>query len=124
VDIADHRYTKPCFDYLKSQFGDRVHLLEGDSREVVPVLRQTPQQFDLFHIDGGHGFGIAHADLCNILEFCKDGATLLVDDTDDPMIDALCDFMVVQGRLTRIKLDRLWTSPPALWHSLFRVHRR
>jgi hypothetical protein len=121
IDLGEHRYTKPCFELLKSRFGDRVELLIGDSRDVLPVLRRTRRTFDLYHVDGGHGFDVAHSDICNVLDFCKDGATLLVDDSDNPLIDALCDMFVMQGTMTRLRPDRLWSDQIGGWHALFRV---
>ena len=83
VDIGEHRYTLPCYDYLKMAFGERVELHIGDSRDVIPSLRRERERFDLFHLDGGHGFNVAHADLCNLMDFAEEGSTLLVDDTND-----------------------------------------
>jgi hypothetical protein len=120
VDIGMHSYTRPCYDYLRSVFGDRVRLHLGDSREVLPVLRGYGQQFDLFHLDGGHGFSIAQADLCNIIEYSPKGSTLLVDDVNDHMIASLCDFYVLRGRISRITLSRLWSE--TLDHEFFRIH--
>lgn len=66
VDIGHHGYTRSCFAYLKSVFGERARLEIGDSRDVLPVLRQGAR-YDLYHIDGGHGLATAHADLlCNV----------------------------------------------------------
>lgn len=121
VDLGEHRYTQPCFDLLKSRFGDRVELLIGDSRDVLPVLRRTGRSFDLYHVDGGHGFDVAHSDICNVLDFCKSGGALLVDDTDNPLIDALCDMLVMQGAMARLHPHRLWSEQIGGWHALFRV---
>jgi predicted O-methyltransferase YrrM len=62
VDIGHHRYTIPCFQQLKKDFGDRIELLIGDSREVVPTINDT---FDLVHIDGGHSLNVAEKDITN-----------------------------------------------------------
>lgn len=120
VDICMHAYTRPCYDYLRSVFGERVTLHVGDSRDVVPILRRRRERFDLYHLDGGHGFNVAHSDLCNLLEFADEGTTLLVDDTNDHLIDGLCDYYVLQGQMTPIKLERLWSA--TIDHKLFRVN--
>ena len=122
VDIGQHAYTRPCYEYLRSIFGGRVELYIGDSREVIPSLRRQQQRFDLYHLDGGHGHGVAHADLCNLLDFADEGSTLLVDDTDDNIIDGMCDLYVLQGQISHMKLDRIWS--PTTAHKLFRVNRR
>ena len=122
VDIGMHAYTQPCYEYLKSVFGDRIALHIGDSRDVVPSLRRQKERFDLYHLDGGHGFNVAHADLCNLLDFADEGSTLLVDDTNDHLIDGLCDYYVLQGQMSHMKLERLWSDTPD--HKLFRVNRQ
>ena len=119
IDLAAHPYTIPCYDYLRSVFGDRVRLHFGDSREVMPAISAALSSYDLFHLDGGHGFEIAHADICNILNCSRTGATLLVDDTGHPDIDAMCDFYVMSGRLIRIEMKRLWSD--TINHRLFTV---
>ncbi len=120
VDICHHPYTKPCFDYLRSVFGDRVRLHAGDSRDVLPVLRDERRIYDLIHVDGGHNFYIAHADLRNVLDLASKGATLLFDDVNDHLISALCDYYVLRGRLSRMKLNTLWKTTSD--HELFRIH--
>jgi hypothetical protein len=120
VDICHHPYTMPCYEYLKGIFGDRIRLYAGDSRDVLPVLRGERKAYELFHVDGGHNFYIAQADLCNVLDFSAKGATLLFDDVNDHLISSLCDFYVLRGRLSRMKLNTLWQ--PTNDHELFRVH--
>jgi hypothetical protein len=120
VDIGQHGYTRPCYEYLRSVFGSRVRLHIGDSRDVLPVLRGGDQRFDLFHLDGGHGFSIAQADLCNIIDFSSAGSTLLVDDVNDHMIASLCNFYVMKGRISRMTLSRLWSQTTD--HELFRIN--
>jgi hypothetical protein len=119
IDIGMHAYTRPCFDYLRSIFGNRVRLYIGDSREVLPVLRQDADRYDLYHLDGGHGFGIALADLTNLLNFGSKSVTMMVDDTGQHDIDAMCDFYVMQGRMRRLGFSRLWA--PTIHHKLFRT---
>jgi hypothetical protein len=120
VDIGMHAYTQPCFDYLKSVFGDRVELRVGDSRDVLPILQGEDRRYDLFHLDGGHGFNVAVADLCNILNFSERPSTLLVDDINDHMIAALCDYYVMRGRISPIRLRKFWSIT---WdHAFYRIH--
>jgi hypothetical protein len=109
VDIGWHKYTVPCYEYLKTAFGDRVNLVVGDSREVLPSLRHlSPLKFDLFHIDGGHGVGMALTDLINIIDMASIGSTILFDDTPVFELDALLDYLCVRGILSRVYLSRLW----------------
>ena len=120
VDIACHSYTQPCFDYLRSAFGSRVNLHIGDSRDVLPALRERGVgQYDLYHLDGGHGFALGYTDLCNMLSMARKPATLLFDDTDNDRLDALCDYYVMLGRLSRVEMKRLWSD--TICHRLFRT---
>ena len=121
VDIAVHSYVRPCFEYLQSVFGDRVRLHIGDSQEVLPVLRSQGEAFDLVHIDGGHGFSVAHNDLCNSFHLFSGDGLLLVDDTDSPIIDYMCDYYALLGAMSRVHLSSLWSRTPA--HAVFRVNR-
>lgn len=56
VDLGEHKYTIPCFNQIRKDFGNRLHLIIGDSTETVPKLHK---KFDLIHIDGGHTLDIA-----------------------------------------------------------------
>ncbi len=126
VDIGYHAYTRPCFEFLRSVFGDRVQLLIGDSREVVPALRLRPNlAFDRFHVDGGHETGIAFTDISNVISLCRDRDVILIDDTDNMEILALCDYLCVRGTLSPVKLATLWregTEQPYR-SALFTVHK-
>jgi Methyltransferase domain len=109
IDIGVHAYTVPCFDYLHSVFGERVNLLIGDSREVLPRLsKQSAWDFDLFHIDGSHGFASAESDLCNILNIAKRADVILFDDVDFKILDALCDYYVLRGLVARVAIPRIF----------------
>lgn len=44
----------PCYEYLKTCFGDRIDLIKGPSEEVLPKLLATNNTFDSYFIDGGH----------------------------------------------------------------------
>lgn len=83
LDICAHKYTEPCFNYLRSQFGDRIRLIKGNSLTVLPVSLNNDNNFTGYHIDGGHGVDIAEADLVNILSVAKNGSVICFDDTDD-----------------------------------------
>jgi len=83
LDICSHTYTEPCFNYLRSQFGDRIKLLKGNSLTVLPVSLNNDNSYSGYHIDGGHGVDVAEVDLVNILSVAKDGNVICFDDTDD-----------------------------------------
>ena len=79
VDIAWHRYTIPCYKQIKKDFGDRIQLLVGDSRAVVPTI---VDEFDLVHIDGGHSLDIARSDIINTNKLLKKNSVIIMDDVN------------------------------------------
>ena len=122
VDIGMHVYTRPCYEYLRAAFPGRLRLHIGDSRDILPILRLEKRRFDIYHIDGGHGITTAQSDLANVLAFDCHGATLLMDDTDNPMIDGICDYYELRGDLTRLRMNTLWSATERWSHALFRMH--
>ncbi len=79
VDIAIHRYTIPCFEQLKKDFGDRIELYVGDSRVVVPGIND---KFDVVHIDGGHVIQVAEHDIINTNRLLNNNAIIVMDDVN------------------------------------------
>jgi hypothetical protein len=79
VDIGWHKYTIPCYQQIKQDFGDRIQLLIGDSRNVVPNIND---KFDLIHIDGGHSLDIAESDIVNTNRLLMDNAVIIMDDVN------------------------------------------
>ncbi len=122
IDLGHHAYTLPCFNYLKTVFGDRLNLEIGDSREILPTIFHSGHRYDLFHIDGGHSFGVAHADLASMIQFCRDGDVILFDDTDleHLLLDELCDIYAIKGLVTRVQTSKLWSGNR---HVLLRVNK-
>lgn len=79
VDINWHRYTLPCYEQIKRDFGDRIQLLVGDSRLVVPTI---DDKFDLIHIDGGHSLDIAESDITNTNKLLMNNSVIIMDDVN------------------------------------------
>jgi hypothetical protein len=82
LDICNHNYTLPCFNYLNRVFGDRIKLTKGNSAFQLPLILNL-NNYSSFHIDGGHGVDIAELDLVNIIAKAKDGSIICFDDTDE-----------------------------------------
>jgi predicted O-methyltransferase YrrM len=103
VDIAEHAYTRPCYEVLRQMFGDRIELLVGDSTEVLPRIKSdaatAAPEYDLIHIDGCHDPSVAHADIVNSYSLSKYGTVLVMDDYDFPNLHALWDAAVDFYRL-------------------------
>jgi predicted O-methyltransferase YrrM len=79
VDLGEHRYTLPCFRVLKQHFGDRIHLIIGDSQHVLPTLHH---KYELIHIDGGHFGNIPENDIVNTYPLTRVNTVLIMDDTN------------------------------------------
>jgi hypothetical protein len=101
-DIAHHKYTIPCFEYLKKIFANRLDLIVGDSRETVPIYLREENIPSAYIIDGGHGLSVAEADLCNIIDRAATGSIIAFDDTDMRTLRALINFYMLRGRVEAI----------------------
>jgi predicted O-methyltransferase YrrM len=91
-DICEHKYTRPCFEYLRTAFPDaKLTLIAGDSTITVPnYSKENPNaSFDLIHVDGGHLESVAYADMTAAIQLCATNGILILDDTQDPLIAAI-----------------------------------
>nr|QBK91309.1 MAG: methyltransferase [Pithovirus LCPAC202] len=85
-DICEYSYTKPCVDYLNSNFGNRITLIEGRSPEVYRrYLKDTNSlpKFDLIHVDGSHHWNVMFEEILLSLTCIKSGGYLLMGDTNE-----------------------------------------
>jgi len=83
-DMGAHSYTRSCFDYLSSQFPNRMKIEYGDSCQTVPayVAKNTGKVFDMIHIDGGHDEYVVRSDILNSIQL-SDGKTVIISDDDE-----------------------------------------
>jgi len=89
VDICSHQYTIPCYEILKTIFGDRIHLIPGDSMKTLPSLND---KYDLIHIDGCHEETVAESDILESYRLCKkSGGIMIMDDYNFPILKSLWD---------------------------------
>ena len=79
-DLAEHAYTRPCFQKLKEQFGDRIELTMGDSTKTLPKVTGV---YDVIHIDGGHDPAVATSDVVNAYRLSQPGKTIQIFDDYD-----------------------------------------
>jgi len=121
IDIGEHAYMRPCYDYLRQRFGERIEIIEGDSAQVLETLRRRGARFDLFHVDGGHSVERAYADLAGIVALSRDGQTLLLDDVNAKSVRAAANLLTMQGCLSPVSLLGELTSDQ---QQLFRIHRQ
>ena len=87
-DLVNHGYMMPCYLKLKETFGDRVHLVIGNSMET---LKHDTNTYDLILIDGGHETHVAENDIQESYRLSKDNTILIMDDYDYPQLHALWD---------------------------------
>jgi predicted O-methyltransferase YrrM len=87
-DLNDHKYTMPCYELLKTKFGNRINFIAGDSSKTLPKIRD---KYDLIHIDGGHDNFIAINDIINSYYLSKDNTILIMDNYDFHNLHELWD---------------------------------
>ena len=83
-DLGAHSYTRACFDYLSSQFPNRMKIQYGDSCQTLPayIAENTGKVFDMIHIDGGHDEDVVRSDILNSIQL-SDGKTVFISDDDE-----------------------------------------
>ena len=94
-ELGSFPYTKMAQDSLRSYFGDRFIVHDGDSRSTVPhfanaMRRQGhPDLCDVILIDGSHSPVTAKIDVINFREVARCNATVLIDDLNEGPGEAL-----------------------------------
>jgi hypothetical protein len=121
VDGAGHPYSRGAIEWLEQKFPERCKILIGDSRVVLPRLIEQRADFDLFHVDGGHDFDCAYKDMVNTIALARGGSLILLDDTNYPMLESLCDHLVLAGKVSRETMGRSWDAMGQ--HALLRTPR-
>lgn len=105
-DICQHSYTRPCFQYLYDNFGQRLSLYAGSSIDTVPAfLRSHPNQtYDIFHIDGSHDRNIANIDFFTCFDLAHHQSIMIWDDVDIPDLKQLWNGYISMGKVFPISL--------------------
>jgi hypothetical protein len=86
-DIGHHAYTKPCFNYIKSEFPHvNFEYIEGDSTLTMPKWIELNKSklglYDVIHVDGGHSEHCISNDMKNADILVKKGGIIIIDDTN------------------------------------------
>ena len=86
-DIGNHFYTKPCLDYIKTQFRHiNFEYIEGDSTLTMPKWIKSNQTsmscYDVVHVDGGYSDHCISNDIKNADLLVKIGGIIIIDDTN------------------------------------------
>jgi len=106
-DLGEHKYTMPCYEKMKETFGDRIHIITGDSTKTLETVSVT---YDLIHIDGGHQTEVANSDIINSYRLSKQGTILIMDDYDFHNLKSLWDSYINKYNLKQLNIN-LYNSP-------------
>jgi predicted O-methyltransferase YrrM len=115
-DIGQHPYTRPCYEYIKSKFPHvKFEYIEGDSTIIMPewvILNpESIGQYDLVHVDGGHSEECISNDMKNADILVKSGGTIIIDDTNDPIINRYVDEYIANRNYTELILFPTYGYP-------------
>jgi len=106
-DLGEHLYTRPCFEKLKETFGDRIHLVIGDSTKTLKDVNET---YDIIHIDGGHSTEVAQSDIVQSYRLAKKGTIFIMDDYNFENLHTLWDEYSLKYDLKPLDIT-LYNSP-------------
>jgi hypothetical protein len=102
IDLCQHKYTVPCYEYLKNRFGDRIDLIQSNSLLAFPLLASRRADFGLYIIDGGHGLTTAEVDLYNVIQFGRKGSVICFDDSDAAGLRVILNMYMLTGQIISI----------------------
>jgi predicted O-methyltransferase YrrM len=100
IDICIHPYVEPIHSFIRDLYPGQLDLIAGDSRIVFPS--NSPEKFDLYVVDGGHGIECCNADISSCLSHAKHGALLYIDDLDYTEVASVVDRFILQGKIREI----------------------
>jgi hypothetical protein len=82
IDICEHNYTIPCFEYLKKIYGNRIRLIKTSSESIGECLKD--QKFGGFHIDGAKH--LYQSDIAQSKLLSDVISYFLIDDTNQAIV--------------------------------------
>ena len=108
-DIGHHNYTKPCLEYIKSQFTNiNFEYIEGDSTSTIPKWIHNNKNliwsYDVVHVDGGHSEHCISNDMKNADLLLKTNGIIIIDDTNDPNINKYVDLYISFGNYIELNV--------------------
>lgn len=101
-DLGEHKYSRPCFEYLNAKFPNRLNVVWGDSTITIP--RSFGAVFDFIHIDGGHSRYVAESDFHNSKPFASNNCLVIIDDTDGNILDTLSQQLIKYNKFQQREL--------------------
>jgi predicted O-methyltransferase YrrM len=107
-DIGEHKYTNPCYNYIKSKFPSvSFEFVEGDSTKTMPSwISSHPEligSYDVVHLDGGHSEHCILNDMKNSDILVKKGGIIIIDDTNISHINKYVEKMLTSGKYEELK---------------------
>ena len=110
-DIGHHLYTKPCLNYIKSQYPHiNFEYVEGDSTLTMPKWIESNQPqlglYDVVHVDGGHSEHCISNDMKNADLLVKEGGIVIIDDTNVGHINKYVDLYLSSGKYMELEFLR------------------
>ena len=92
-DKCEHRYTKPCFEYLSRHFPGRLELIIGQSLEQLPIYKKLHPELiaDVVHIDGDNELSNCNGDFFHCLCFVNFKNILIFNNVNLPWVKMLWD---------------------------------
>ena len=114
-DLGNHKYTRPCVEYIRTQFPDtKIEIIYGNSVETIArYIKENPAQlstYDLCHLDGGHTQDIFSHDYANVKKLVKAGGVVIFDDYDLPEIRSFIDRKLAAKEIVEVVDDLVKTG--------------
>lgn len=106
-DIDQHKYTEPCYNYIKSKFPNvSFEFVKGDSTKTMPewinLHSSLVGTYDVVHLDGGHSEECILNDIKHSDILVKKGGLIIIDDTNMQHINKHVNHMVSSGKYKEV----------------------
>ena len=108
-DIGEHPYTKPCLEYIKTQFKHvNFEYIEGNSIITIPKWieenKEYIEKYDVVHVDGGHSDECIVNDMRNADILVKCNGIIIIDDTNMSHINKYVDLYLASGKYKELEI--------------------
>jgi len=103
-DLCKHAYTRPAYRVLTEFFKNRqLSLVCGDStKTVISAEKKMKGQFSIIHVDGGHSFRVAYADMLNSHALSAKQNVVIIDDINILGVRRAWELMIKRGYAKRL----------------------
>lgn len=80
IDLGEHSYTRPCYEAIEKMFPNRITLLIGNSKDILPTIQKT--DYDFVHMDGSYDKNVIESDIQQSYRILKRGGIIIFNDYD------------------------------------------